>query len=228
MSGFQEAAAAEWLKLRSVRSTWWFLAGAVALMLLVAPGTALTVGNNLEGTDEPLHSVAVAPLAGTGVLYGVNIVFGALALLAVTAEFASRSMSVSLACVPSRGRLLGAKAVVAGAAVFAAGVPVAALGLVTSVGPLGDYAAPVAAGAATGQVLAMGYYLAMVAVLAVGLGAVVRSTAGALAVLFVLLWVLPMALESLAELVGSWVGVLAELTPTMAAERFIGGEWAYG
>ncbi|WP_419996793.1 hypothetical protein [Streptomyces boninensis] len=225
---FRGAAAAEWLKLRTVRSTWWFAAGAVALMLAVAPGTALTVGNNMEAAGDPLHSVEVGPLAATAVLYAVHFVFGALGLLSMTAEFGSRSIGVALACVPSRARLLGAKAAVVGAAVFAAGVPVAALGTALSVPVLGDYAAPYGMGEAVAQVLAMAAHLALVAVLAVGIGTLVRSTAGALTVLFALLMVLPAVLQTLADLVGSWVMEVAALTPTVAGERFIGGEWAYG
>ena len=39
-------AAAEWLKLRSVRSTWWFVGGAAAVMLLT---TSIEVGRRRPG-----------------------------------------------------------------------------------------------------------------------------------------------------------------------------------
>ena len=78
-------------------------------------------------------------------------------------------------------------------------------------------------------VLKIGSCLALLAVLALGIGTLVRRTAGGLAVLLVLLLVLPEILSLVAERFGlDALGTAIEFTPTLAGSRFIGGEWEFG
>ncbi|MEV6103223.1 ABC transporter permease [Streptomyces sp. NPDC051940] len=219
--------ASEWLKLRSVRSTWWFAGGAVLTMLVIAPMSALTAANNAEGLGTEPGSIAAYSMAVAATAYGTQFVLGALGMLSVTSEFATRGIGVTLACTPSRERLLAAKAAVVAAAGFAVGLPVGALGVATSAPMLEEYghfeAAPTA-----GAVLAMGVHTALVAVLALGLGTVIRRSAGTVAVLFGLLMVLPSVLLMLADsLEAEFLATAADFTPTAAGERFMTGDVLY-
>ncbi|MQY13793.1 hypothetical protein SRB5_39480 [Streptomyces sp. RB5] len=221
-------AAAEWLKLRSVRSTWWFVAGAAVTMLVVAPGTALTTSNNLEMHGGDPGSVDAASAAVGTVAFAVQFVLGALGMLAMTSEFAGRSITVTLACTPVRARLMLAKAGVVAVVVFAVGVPLAAVGTAVSA-PLLDEYGRFDAARTVAQVGAMGVHLALVAVLALGVGTLVRRSAGTITVLFGLLLVVPFVLQLLAAAFDSEVfATVAEFTPTLAGQRFMTGDAEYG
>ncbi|MCO1658532.1 hypothetical protein [Pseudonocardia humida] len=227
MTALTRAAAAEWLKLRTLRSTWWFLGGALALMLLVAMLDASDTAAALRAQGGAAGSVDAAAPAMSALPWA-RVVLGALGLLVMTSEFATRSIMVTLACTPSRTRLLLAKACVVVAAVFAAGVVLAALTVAASAPLLGEYV-DLDAGVLGGQLLTMGAHLALVAALALGLGALVRRSAGALTVLFVLLLVLPLVLQEAADPLGAeFLVTAADFTPGPAADRFMAGESVFG
>jgi ABC-2 type transport system permease protein len=146
----------------------------------------------------------------------------------MTSEYATRSVAVTLACTPSRTRLLLAKAAVVGAAVFAAGLVIAALGVAASAPLLGDYGV-VAAGQIAARILAMGADQALIAVLALGLGTLIRRSAGTLTVLFVLLLVAPQVLQELASVLDAgFLATAADYTPAPAGDRLMTGEPAFG
>jgi ABC-2 type transport system permease protein len=211
-------AAAEWWKLRSLRSTRWFLGGAALLMLLMAV---------LESNDGDPTTIQAVSVAMAAVNYFVQYILAAFAMLAITSEFATRSITVTLVCTPSRTRVMLAKTAVVGSVVLIAGVLVTGLGVVawaTRFNELDDLGS-----AQVVAVLKIGSYLALLAVLALGIGTLVRRTAGGLAVLLVLLLVLPEILSLVAERFRlDALSTAIEFTPTLAGSRFLGGEWEFG
>lgn len=220
-------AAAEWLKLRSVRSTWWFAGGALLLMLMVAGLEADSVAKDLRAEGAEPGSVEGTSTAVTASVW-VRMVLGSFGMLAMTSEYATRSIVVALACTPSRTRLLLAKAAVVGAAVFATGVLIAALAVAASAPLLGEYG-DFEPGLLAGRVLAIGAQLALIAVLALGIGALIRRSAGTVTVLFVLLLVVPEVLQALAELLDAGLlATAADYTPAPAGDRLMAGELGFG
>ena len=158
-------AAAEWWKLRSLRSTGWFLGGATMIMLLMAM---------LESNDGDPTTYQAVPVAMAAVSYFVQYILAAFAMLAITSEFATRSITVTLVCTPSRTRIMLAKTAVVGSVVLVAGVLVTGLGVVagaTRFDELGDLGV-----AQVVAVLKIGSYLALLAVLALGIGTGGRRT----------------------------------------------------
>ena len=221
------AAAAEWLKLRSIRSTWWFAGGALLLMLLVSALEADSVARDLQAVGAEPGSVDGASTAVTAAAW-VRLVLGSFGMLAMTSEYATRSIVVTLACTPSRTRLMLAKAAVVGVAVLAAGVLMTALGVAASAPLLGEYA-DFDPGQVAGQVLAVGAQLALIAVLALGIGTLIRRSAGTLALLFVLLLVLPPVLQELADVLDvGFLATAADYTPAPAGDQFMAGELSFG
>jgi len=211
-------AAAEWTKLRSLRSTWWFVGGSVALMLLVA---------TLEADDGDPSTVLAVPVATSALLYFVQYALGAFAMLTVTGEFASRTITVTFACTPSRTRVMLAKTVVACGTVLLVGTGVAALGVVVAAARFGELGA--LGGEHVVDVLTMGLYLALIAGIALGIGTLVRRTAGGLTILILLLVVLPEILRLLAErFAAPVIDTIAQFTPAPAGARLLTGEWEYG
>ncbi|NUW33051.1 ABC transporter permease [Nonomuraea sp. SMC257] len=191
------AVGAEWVKLWSVRSTWWCLAGAAALMVL----GAVTVGAG-EATDLARSGAGNARLtAGEPVLSAAALVpfaMAAMATLVITSEYASRGIWGTLQAVPVRGRVLAAKALVVAPVAAVAGVlsgtaATAAVAAVLSADVFGVRVALPPADIAL-DLLRMGLFFALVSVMTVGVGAAVRSAAGTLSVVFMLLMGVPMLL----------------------------------
>jgi ABC-2 type transport system permease protein len=220
-------AAAEWLKLRSVRSTWWFAGGAVILMLLVALSEANGTASDLRADGGAPGSVEAASPAMAAVAW-LHLALGAFGILAMTSEYATQSITATLACTPARTRLLLAKTAVVGGAVFVAGLVLTALGVAAGAPLLGKYA-DFDAGQIAERILASGVDLALVAALALGLGTLIRRSAGALVVLFVLLTLIPNVLQELARVLhAGYLATAADFTPAPAGQRFMTGEPAYG
>ena len=191
---FRAVVRSEWTKLWSVRSTWWCT---VVYLMVVGAGGWLAAA----GTDSAARADVAVQTALTG--FGIGqLVLVVLGVLVVTSEFASGTAQVSLTVVPRRSRLLLAKtAVVLGycllfTALLAVSCWLAARTLTAVPGGVrpGDPAVLRTLGL---QVGAAG----LVGVLGVALGAVLRSTAGAVGVGAALVFVAPPALA----LIGSHV-----------------------
>ncbi|TFV44385.1 hypothetical protein [Blastococcus sp. TF02A-35] len=209
------AASAEWLRLRSVRSTWWCLLAAAAAVLGIGVGTALDEADMAEASG----STASAVLAGEyGLMIG-QFALLVLVLLAVTQEYASGSIGPTLQWTPRRGVLLTARVTVPVLVATVAGVLLAVAADVVAVvvepsltfsgGDLADSVGGIAAVLLAGGALA------------VGTGLLLRSTAGALAAVFLLQLVLPALLPAFGV---RWMADLGELLPGSAAIWTLLGE----
>ena len=113
----------------------------------------------------------------------------------MTSEYASRTITATLAAVPRRLPLVGAKAGVVGVVVFLAALGAVLVAVLGAAALLATAGAPVPAVGPTLARLVVGsaLFLTVTAVLGVGFGWLLRSTAGALAGLYAFLF-LPSAL----------------------------------
>jgi ABC-2 type transport system permease protein len=180
----------EWIKLRTVRSTAFALAVAVLGLVLMAAFAA--VGSVVA--DSPENPSGGGPLGGS--LAGIplaELAVAVLGVLVVTGEYGSRLIRVTLAANPRRWPVAVAKAMVVAAAVFVTTLAALLAAFATTALVLSTEGIPVSltAPGALRALLAGPAYLAGISVLAVGFGWILRSTAGALAVIFVVLYVLP-------------------------------------
>ncbi|MFG2877357.1 ABC transporter permease subunit [Streptomyces sp. NPDC048337] len=219
-SGLRGAIAAEWMKLRSLRSTLWFVLGSVASMVLISPFAAMTMTSNLKGVAGAEDSIDAASIGVSTISYFIIFILASLAMLSVTSEYSTGSITTTLSCVPDRRRVLLAKAAVTGAVSFVVGVVVAALGVLFGGTMLDEYAHY--SGEIVFQVLATGVFLAAISVLTIGLSAVLRSAAGTIVVLFALFLVIPMLLQGIGEVVKSldFLADIAEYFPSQAGAHF--------
>jgi ABC-type transport system involved in multi-copper enzyme maturation permease subunit len=182
----------EWTKLWSVRSTWWCTA---VYVLVVGAGGWLAAA----GTDSASRADVAVQTALTG--FGIGqLALVVLGVLVMTSEFASGMALVSLTVVPRRGRLLMAKTVVV--LVYCLGVS-ALLAVVCALAARTLTAVPGGVRPGDPAVLrTLGLQVGaagLVGVLAVALGTVLRTTAGAVGIGMTLVLVAPPALA----LVGS-------------------------
>ncbi|MFW3171001.1 hypothetical protein [Geodermatophilus sp. CPCC 206100] len=208
------AAAAEWLRLRTVRTTWWcLLAAAVTIVGMGATAAYDEAGGDGSGGLVP------ATFAGEfGVLPG-QFALLVLALLAVTPEYATGGIGPTLQWTPRRGVLLAVRIAVPVAAATAAGVLLALAADVAAV--LIDPDLTLGAGELAGSLGRIAAVLAAGSALAVGTGLLLRSTAGALATVFLLQLVLPFLLPAFGA---RWMADLGELLPGSATVWTLLGE----
>ena len=196
---FRDVLHAELTKLRSVRATYWSLVAAVVFMIGFAVLEALILPGRLSPQDkETLDGVRVS-LGGTHL---AQVAFGALGVLVVTSEYTTGLIRATFAAMPRRSQVLLAKIVVFGAGAFVVGVAAcfaaffAFQGLLsgedtlrTSIGDPGVLRA----------LIGGGLFLAVLGLLGMGLGAIMRSSAGAISALTGLLFVPQILVQFLPE-----------------------------
>ncbi|MDT3438633.1 MULTISPECIES: ABC transporter permease [unclassified Pseudofrankia] len=176
--GYAHAVRMEWIKLRTLRSTRWTLLAAIASAI----GIATAVGAS-EHTD-PVSDVTNSILSG--VAPGL-LLLGILGVLTMTSEYSSGMILATLAAVPNRLRLLAAKATVFGLAALAVGEAAAFLAFFAGSAalPQGQPAPALDQPAVLRAVVLSGAGLSLVSLLGLGLGAILRHSAVALAVFVV-------------------------------------------
>src|ERR1035438_5861354 len=203
--------AAEWIKLWSLRSTYW--------VLLTAATTALAVGMLVCHSDisqwarmSPGERAATDPLAASFVGFSVaQLIFVAIGVLTATGEYSSGLIRSTLAAVPARRAVLAAP--VAGGLVgvlasFLAGQAILS-GLHIGVS-LGD---PVAERA----IFSAALFLGSAALIGLGLGVLIRNAAGALTAVVVLLFLAPSFLHGASR----WLVDIANTLPANAIQRLV-------
>jgi ABC-2 type transport system permease protein len=181
----------EWTKLRSVRSTYWALIVAAVVSVAGSALAALTGGKGGPLPDPVAFSFigwAEYPVLAVGIL----------GVLTFSSECATGQIRTTFTAVPRRLAVLAAKtAVIAALAlVFGEVLAVASFSLTQALLSRHGRGVALSHPGVPGAVLAAGFVLVVVAVTGVGLGAAIRHTAGAIAVLPVVFY-LPLTLLTL-------------------------------
>jgi ABC-2 type transport system permease protein len=186
---------AEWTKLRTVAGPAWLLAATAVLTVAVSAAATAAV-KCPSGTACPVDT---AKLSLSGVEFGQAVV-AILAVLAISGEYSTGMIRVTLTAMPRRTTVLAAKAVILTGLVLAAGT-IAVLGSVLAgrlilpghgftvargFPPLSLADGPVLR-AAAGSVL----YLALIALLSLGIATAVREAAVAIGIVLGLLYLWP-------------------------------------
>jgi ABC-2 type transport system permease protein len=172
---FRHAARMEWIKLRSLRSTWWALAVTVAGSV----GIAVTVAVNTKDASADLTNNVLA-----GISLGL-LLTGVLGVLAMTSEYSSGMIRATLAAVPNRPQVLAAKAAVFGAVALAVGEAAALIAFFAgrAAMPAGIPAPALDQPGVLRAVLLSGTGFCLIGLLGLGIGAIVRHTPAAVATL---------------------------------------------
>jgi ABC-2 type transport system permease protein len=183
-------AAAEWTKLRTVRSTMWTLVATV----LVCVGLPLLF--SLAVINTPRDQIGPDFDGGRFSLLGVilgQLVIGSLGVLVMSAEYSTGTIRASLTAAPQRIRVLVAKAATFAAviAVVAFVTTFAAFWSVQALLGTHDLGTSLGSDSHLRMVVGAALYLVAVGLLGLGVAAVVRSTAVGISVVVGLLFVLP-------------------------------------
>jgi ABC-2 type transport system permease protein len=184
-------------KMFNTRSGFWMLVS-IGLLSVLATCAVIIFGSADDVTYENF---------ATAIGFPMSIILPMIAILGVTSEWSQRSGLTTFTLVPSRGRVIGAKAI----ATFVVGV--VSMAVAFAVGALGTVAGSAIAGvdtvwnipASTAPQIVLGNLVGM----AIGftLGVVLRSSAAAIVGYFVVSLVMPGILVLLAQ-VRDWFGDL--------------------
>lgn len=193
--------ASEWLKLRSVRSTYLILGIGLSTILL---GLALAASAAGMYDAAPPTQQARARIADLEEAFAIipQLCMGVLGTLAMTSEYTTGMIRTSLALVPRRWPVLAAKSMVVGSLGLFVGVLAVFGTYFAARGALGDRfsgAYATAVGDRVPLLVSLSLTVLVFALLGVGLGALLRSAAGATAVIVALVYVLPMIIDKIPE-----------------------------
>lgn len=212
---------AEWTKLRTVSSSAWLVVAIAGFT--VGLGAAMVGTVDTDMCPTPAGCIEDTTKLSLGGVWAGQIAVAVLAVLAMTNEYGNRMIGVSLTARPRRLQVFSAKLAVVSAIVLIAG----AAGIAGSL-LVGRFVLPgngftsangydslsLAAGLTMRAAVGTMLYLGLIAVLSIGLGAMIRDSAVALIVVFALMFVVPMVSEFVSD--PQWHERLQRMSPTTA------------
>lgn len=212
----------EWIKVRSVRSTWVIAASAIVVTLVVG---ILGVSGLIADGQATVPADFDPTAAGfKGILVG-QLLIATLGAQAITNEYATGQIASTLTFVPRRRTLLLSKlAVVVGVALPTAAVTaiaafassqaaLAAAGL-----PVADLGDPDTVRAIVCAVL----YLVLAAVLGLAFGTITRSSSGALTIIVTVALLVPALAPGVPGVIGDVVGTYWPTTAGQSSYALVG------
>ena len=211
----------EWVKMRSLRSTAVTLGAAVVLMVAMGWifGWATKANwSELRPDEQASFNPIDTTLAG---FYLAQMAVGVLGVLLITGEYATGMIRATFGAVPQRLPVLWAKATAYAGVTFALMLVASFAAFLGGQQLLGTHGTDLSAPGAVRAIVGVAGYLTLIGVFAVALGFVIRSTAGAVAILFGLLLVLP-TLGLL--LPGSWEDRILPYLPSNAGSTMFGAQ----
>ncbi|MFC5835059.1 ABC transporter permease [Nonomuraea insulae] len=185
------AVAAEWIKLRTLRSTWWALGiGVLVALALTALGAATVIArwSPDRAGDQAAMGVIVAVYVGVIL---AQLPLGMLGTMTISGEHASGMIDTTFVATPSRTRVLMAKAAVLSAAAIAGSLLIAVPGYLYGRFIAAEFH-PSLLPAGAWTVIAGGTLMIVVTtLLGLALGTILRNGAVATAALVAIVLVLP-------------------------------------
>ncbi|OEV32786.1 hypothetical protein HS99_0015240 [Kitasatospora aureofaciens] len=197
---FTDLLAAEWIKLRSLRSTYWVL----ALASLVAIGINLNaVHSDLTYIDHPPRPIPGLPPYRYDALYHslssiacyvMAIAAGSLGAITVFGEYTSGMIRTTFAAVPDRRGVIAAKVLLIGGITALAGAVVSTVSFFACNAMLASrhVGLSIAQGVSLQAVIAYAAIVPVCALIGMALGALLRHATASIVSLVMLLFILPL------------------------------------
>ena len=210
----------EWLKMRTLRSTWLTMALAVASVPGIGIAIAWSTANDWlkMRPRERLHFNPLAdPLSGFNL---AQLAIGVLGVLIIAGEYPAGMIRATLGAVPRRLPVLWAKLGVFTTITLVAMVPVSVFTFFVSQRLLSSrhiqttWSTPDVAR----SVIGVGLYLTVAAALAIGLGAIIRNVAGAIGAFVGVILVLPVIASALPQ---TWGDRINKWLPSNAGQALM-------
>ena len=212
-------AVSEWTKLRSLRSTLWSLFAAFLLTILL-PVLFAAITSSHWGSMSPHERADRHPLDIA--LAGVNLSqlpIAVLGVLVITGEYSTGMIRASFTAVPKRLPVLWAKTGVFATVALLLMVPPVVIAFFASQAILSrhhilqiSFSHPGVARSVIGGAI----YLMLVGIFALGIGAIVRNTAGAIATFAGIFFVIPPLMNILPS---NWNNAISKYLPSEAGRQ---------
>ncbi|MFI0445109.1 ABC transporter permease subunit [Actinomadura sp. 6N118] len=214
---FGNVVSAEWTKILTVRSTFWTLLAAIIVTIglsLLLAWAFTSQYREMSAADRAEFDPVTYSLAGVD--FGI-VAFSVLGVLVITGEYATGMIRTSLIAMPRRVEFLAAKALVLGVVTLIVGqlVSFASFLLCQLIYKSQRIDASLGDDGVLRGVVGGGLYLALITLLALGIGALLRHTAGSLTMILGVLFVLPIIAQFLP---GGWGEAVRKLLPSNAGE----------
>jgi ABC-2 type transport system permease protein len=217
-STFADVLRSEWVKLRSVRSTFWALTVTVVLgIALGAVISAVAAHGYARFSVSEKQSWDPTGVSQSGMVIA-QLAIVVLGVLIISSEYSSGMIRTSLIAVPKRGRVLAAKALAFAVVTFVVGEVTCFAAFFVGQAFISGHAPHAALGdpGVARAVAGGGLYLAALAVLSVAAGALLRHPAAAITCMIAVLLVLPAIAQALPD---SWRNPVNEFWPTQAGSQ---------
>lgn len=222
----------EWIKVTTIPSTVIMLTSTVVIMVGLAALFAwqTTVLLDLQSNPEMAAQVQGAPdatslvatIPGSGLVFG-QLLIGSLAVVLIASEWGTGMIRSTMVAVPKRIPALLAKQLVFALIAFVLGAGSAFAGYFVAQPILAP--SELAFGLDTDGVLLhiinTGSVLALVAVLAMSIGTLLRNTAGGVVTTIGLLFVVPILVATLLAGIADWIPDAARFLPSSAGEQMV-------
>ena len=217
-------ARSEWTKLHSLRSTRWAMAVTLLLIIgfaLIFSGVVAARWPNLSPEDQ--LRFLTHPLRAS--LVGVNLAelsIGVLGVLVISGEYMTGMICSSFCAVPNRLPVLWGKAMVFAATTFVLTLPAVLIAFFASQAilasrhiPIGHLQIAFSQPGVPRAVIGAALVLTVMGLFGLGIGAIVRHTAGAIVTLVAIIFVLPPLLGLLPT---DWANAINPYLPSSAAD----------
>jgi ABC-2 type transport system permease protein len=223
--GLVDVVGSEFIKIRSVRSTYFtliaFILAGIGFSVLFAAGQVSHWGSN----QSEIGFNATTPTL-TGVVMLGELIIVVLGALTITSEYGTGMISTSLTVMPRRLVLYAAKAIVFTAVMLAVSLPTsfAAYFAGQAIFATKHANSTLSDPNVLRAVLLAGLVVPLFGLLALGLGAIIRHTAGAITSLLGLIFLLPLLAQALPNSwyqdIARWLPGGEALHPIIATDRF--------
>lgn len=209
--------ASEWIKIRSVRSTWIIALATVVVTVMVS---LLGISGLMAGWQAELPAdFDPAGNSFKGILVG-QILIATLGAQAMTSEYATGQIITSLTIAPKRGALLAAKLAIAAIVALAIAIVTVACSFGASQAALTAAGLPTASLADPGTIRAILCaiaYLVLTAILGLAFGTITRSSSGSLAIIVTVALLVPALAPGIPGVLGDIAGTYWPLTAGQAS-----------
>jgi hypothetical protein len=188
----------EWVKLRSIRSTMWTMAGLVVVMISFAYLNSAIASREAERSqagEVTQVALGAAPFA--------SLIVASLGVLAISSEYRTGMIRTTLLAVPRRGRMLAAKAATFAAFTLVVNLLSCLAAFLVGQAVLGSHGASLDEPGVLRMVAGCALYLTGAGLFGLALGTLVRHTAGGVVAVIVALFVLPQLVGMLPDGAGA-------------------------
>ena len=216
-----DLARSEWIKLCTVRSAYWTLLATAAGMIGFGALLSAAYVRHYPSVRPAARSAFDPAAYSLSGFFLAQLAIAVLGVVVMTSEYATGSIRSTLAAAPQRATVLAAKAAVFGAVAAATGTASAFAAFFTGQAILAHKGIEAHLGGpgVVRSVIGAGLYLAVLGLLALGLGIVIRRTAGAVAAVVCLILVLPVLVQGLPS---AWQAAITRYLPSAAGQAIIG------